>query len=216
MCFLRFVSTTALLLGCGFCEPALAVIGLQPQVVEINTAPAVVEVTNNGDRPEYVSIGLSLLLNPGVEYADEHLETITLVREPALYAYPFRLSLSPGQTKAVQIKPLRTVDKETVYRLEVKPVMNLLGSRQSSPTGKIVVNLAFSGLVRQLPANKVSSLTVSCESYGARLTATGNVRYQVKKAQVNGVAIDPFNVYPGSPISLNGKSVLIPDQPQCQ
>ena len=173
------------------------------------------EISNLGDRAEYVSINLSRLLNPGVELAEEKLEAITQSQNPPLYASPFKLSLSPGQSKTVTLRPLHKVEREQVYRLDIRPIVNPLGSLQSQASGNVVINLAYSTLVGLLPAQERSTLTIRCETEGTRLEASGNVRYQVREAMVDGGQLDPFNVYPGAPVLLKGKDIRIPDQPAC-
>ncbi|WP_422110872.1 hypothetical protein [Burkholderia ambifaria] len=208
-------SIIASTMGLAFSVSAFGAIDLIPKEVVVHDKAAAVQIINNGKRPEYVSISLSRLLNPGVPLADEKLEPVGDAEKPALFASPFRLTLAPGQTKTITLKPLHTVESETVYRLDVKPVLKVLPGEQQKPSGTVVVNLSFSGLVRQLPAKENARLAVACDASGAQLTATGSVRYTVKDAKVDGRALDNFNVYPGVPLPLTGRNVEIPDQPAC-
>ncbi|WP_198363533.1 hypothetical protein [Burkholderia ubonensis] len=195
--------------------PSFAAIDLMPKEVTVDAHAMTVQIVNNGDRPEYVSISLSRLLNPGVPLDDERLEPVSDAARPSLYAFPFRMSLAPGQTKTLTLKPLHPVDTETVYRLDVKPVVKVLGAEKKATSASVVVNLAFSGLVRQLPARQREALSVECDELGARVAATGNVRYRVEGAKVDGRALDAFNVYPGAPLPVSGKVVAIPGHPAC-
>jgi len=195
--------------------PAFALIDISPKESVVRDKAITVRVINKGDRPEYVSISLSRLLNPGVEQGSERLEPITLMIKPALYAFPFRITLAPGQSKTVTLKPLRDVKQEQVYRLDVKPVIRVNEADDRATTGNVVISLSFSGLVRQLPDVEKPQLSVTCESTGALLTASGNVRYPVEGVKVDGATVIPFNVYPGEPKLLKGKSISIPGQPAC-
>jgi hypothetical protein len=195
--------------------PAFALIDISPKEIVVHDKPTTVQIINKGERPEYVSITLSRLLNPGVELDSERLEPITLASKPVLYAFPFRITLAPGQSKTITLKPLEKVEREQVYRLDVTPVISLIETEHRASSGNVVVNLSFSGLVRQLPDAEKSLLAVTCESSGARLTANGNVRFPVKGAKVDGSTMATFNVYPGEPKLLKGKSVTIPGQPSC-
>ncbi|WP_310644187.1 hypothetical protein [Burkholderia cenocepacia] len=195
--------------------PSFAAIDLLPKEVTVDAEATTVRVVNNGDRPEYVSISLSRLLNPGVPLEDERLEPVGDATQPSLYAFPFRMTLAPGQTKILTLKPLRAVEMETVYRLDVKPVVKMLGTEQKKTAASVVFNLAFSALVRQLPAKPREALAVTCDADGARLQATGNVRYHVKGVKVDGRDLDGFNVYPGVPLPVKGHVVEIPDHPPC-
>ncbi|MDS1138913.1 hypothetical protein RE432_00585 [Pusillimonas sp. SM2304] len=196
-------------------SPAFAVIDVQPKVVALHGEPTTVQIINEGDRPEYISITLSRLLNPGVELADEQLEPITQTDNPPLYAYPFRLALAPGQSKTVFLKPLKQVDQEQVYRLDIRPIINLLDPRRQGVSGNVAISLAFSALVRQLPEKEISLLSISCEPEGARLSATGNTRYLVRGASADGRELEPFNVYPAVPILLHGSQIRVPGQQSC-
>lgn len=196
--------------------PAFAHIDVIPKLAVVQGKPASVQIVNQGDRAEYVSIALSRLINPGVELEQERLEPVAQTEQPSLYVYPFRLSLAPGQSKTITLKPLADVEQEQVYRLDIKPVVNPLAPGQQGTSGNVVVTLAFSTLVRQLPQSETSRLSMRCEADGALLTAAGNVRFQVKDAIVDGRSADPFHVYPGTPILMKGHEIKVPDQPPCQ
>ncbi len=195
---------------------ASAVIDMLPKEATVEQKNQPITLVNNGDHTEYVSISLSRLLNPGVPLDEERLESVGDVTKPSLYAYPFRVSLAAGQTKTITLKPLRPVDTETVYRLDVQPVVKLLGSERRNASANVVVSLGFSGLVRQLPSKVREGLDVTCDGAGARLTATGTVRYHVEGAKADGHAVDAFNVYPGVPLPLAGRVVEIPGHPACR
>jgi len=194
---------------------ALAHIDVTPKVAVVQGKPTSVHVVNQGDRAEYVSIALSRLLNPGVGTEQERLEPVSQTERPSLYVSPFRLSLAPGQSKTITLKPLADVEQEQVYRLDIKPVVNLLDRGGQGTSGNVVVTLAFSTLVRLLPQSETSELSQRCDAEGAWLAASGNVRYQVKDATADGRPVDPFHVYPGSPILLKGRAVQVPGQPSC-
>ncbi|KVK85769.1 hypothetical protein WS90_00020 [Burkholderia cepacia] len=194
---------------------SFAEIDLMQKEVTVAAKATTVRVANNGGQPEYVSISLSRLLNPGVPLDDERLEPIGDSKQPSLYAYPFRMTLAPGQTKTITLKPTRAVETETVYRLDVKPVVKMQAGEHKRAAASIVVNLGFSGLVRQLPGNERRTLAVACEAGGARVSATGNVRYRVEDVEVDGRKIDDFNVYPGVPLPVHGRVVTIPGHPAC-
>ena len=83
--------------------PASALIDVYPKEIEVRDEAVQVTVSNQGDRPEYVSVSLSRLLNPGVPLRDEKLEPIGQTTAPTLYAAPFQMSLSPGQSKRIAL-----------------------------------------------------------------------------------------------------------------
>nr|WP_244109091.1 hypothetical protein [Burkholderia anthina] len=194
---------------------AAAAIDMMPKDITLKSEVTTVQVINNGDHAEYVSVSLSRLLNPGVPLESERLEPVGDIGQPSIYAYPFRMALAQGQTKTITIKTLRPVETETVYRLDVKPETKVLGTGQTKPSASIVANLAFSGIVRQLPSKTRSTLAVTCEASGARLTATGNVHYLVEGAKADGQSLEAFNVYPGTPLPVSGHTVEIPGHTVC-
>lgn len=196
-------------------SPAFALINIRPMVTEVRDKPVTVTISNIGERPEYVSIALLRLHNPGVEQGDERLESIAQTAQPILFVSPFKLQLAPGQSKKITLKPLKNVEQEQVYRLDIKPVVSLLDPKLTVMSGNVAVNLAFSALVRQMPLQQTSTLTVKCEAQGGRFFATGNTRSHVPGVTVDGNAIEPFNVYPGVPLLLKGTRITVPDQPGC-
>lgn len=203
------------LCGLVLATPASAVINVSPSVIELRDKPATFDISNAGERPEFVSISLSRLFNPGVEFAEERLESIVQVTQPKLYATPFKLMLAPGQSKKITIKPLVPIEEEQVYRLEIKPVVSLIDPKLSSVAGNVVVNLAYSSLVRHMPQKETSTLTVKCEADGARFYASGTTRFQVKDVTVDGKASESFNVYPGVPLLVKGTKIKVPQQTGC-
>ncbi len=195
--------------------PASALIDVYPKEIEVRDEAVQVTVSNQGDRPEYVSVALSRLLNPGVPLSDEMLEPIGQVEAPTLFATPFRLSLSPGQSKRIAIKPLDSVRVEKVYRLVVKPEVGKMETGRQRTAGVVAVNIAYSALVRQVPENRESAIKVECVAEGARVVATGSVRHRVENARVDGREVNAFNVYPGTPRLLRGTRVMVPGGPAC-
>ena len=202
---------------CGliFASPASALINVSPSVIDVRDKPVTFDISNQSDRPEFVSISLARLFNPGVEFEDERLEAIVQVTQPKIYATPFKLMLAPGQSKKITLNPLVPVDEEQVYRLDIKPVVNLVDPKLSSVAGNVVVNLAYSSLVRYLPYNETSTLEVKCEAQGARFFASGTTRFEVKDVTIDGKSIDSFNVYPGVPLLMKGKRIKVPQQAGC-
>jgi len=198
-----------LLFTLAFAGPVAATIDLLPKMIEVQPEePTAVKIVNNSDHAEFVSITLSRLLNPGVAYEEEKLEAVSMAREPQLYAYPFRLSLSPGQSKEIVLKPLASVSQEVVYRLDVKPVTAIVGNASESVNGGVAINLSFSALVRQLPELQTSKMSVSCLPDGVTLSASGTSRYPVKGLNIDGTTRNDFNIYPGTPLSFTGHTII--------
>lgn len=195
-----------------------ALIDISPKVLEVNSGQAVVNVSNTGDTPEFVNITLYQVTNPGVPSEEEQTIPLGLIKEPYLYATPFKLSLGPRQQKQVQLKVLKATEKEKVYRLAVIP------QRQASISGTkdnvMLVGLGYMGLVRQLPQTQTTAWRHSCEATGIMLEATGTVRTAFSELQQDGRDIGDFNLYPGTPRTvraqaLNGKAEGKPFSVKC-
>lgn len=204
----------SLLLGSA---PAWAAIDLLPKlaVVQGNT-PGVVTITNRSDHPEFVTVSLSRLLNPGVAWREERLEPVGQAHNPSLYVWPLRLSLAQGQSKNITLQPLQQVRQESVWRLEVSPVTALSGQDSPALAGGVAVNLRFSALVRQLPQKQTESLSSACSGGSITFTATGTLRYPVHGLTLNGAPAGDFNVYPGTPITLAGQHAAINGRKVCR
>ncbi|AHG18519.2 hypothetical protein Z042_01860 [Chania multitudinisentens RB-25] len=176
---------------------ALALIDISPKVSEVKDGQAVVQVINTGDTPEFVNITLYLVTNPGVPSDEEQTIPLGLVKQPSLYATPFKLSLGPRQQKQVQLKVLREIEQEKVYRLAVIPQQkaNISGTKNNV----MLVGLGYMGLVRQLPLIQTVAWHHRCEARGPVLEATGTVRAAFTELKRNGRDMGDFNLYPGAP-----------------
>ncbi|MCO7509291.1 hypothetical protein NJH77_08505 [Serratia fonticola] len=184
---------------------AQALIDIRPKIVEMKGKEAVVNVINTGDKSEFVEIGLFELINPGVPPEQEQLIPLGSIKTPYLYAAPFKLSLGPRQEKRVHLKALKQPDQEKVYRLSVIPQQKL--SISGTRGNVMVVNLGYMGLVRQLPTNPTTAWQHYCGSKGIELAATGNVRVEFSELTLDGKDVDSFNVYPGTPRHMAGKTL---------
>ncbi|MFC0226915.1 hypothetical protein [Serratia aquatilis] len=184
---------------------AQALIDISPKILEMRDEKAEVRVSNTGDTPEFVTVTLYLVTNPGVPAEDEQLIPLGIVKDPHLYAAPFKLSLAPRQEKKVQLQTLTRPVKEKVYRLAVIPEqkVNVSGSQ----SGVIVVGLGFNGLVRQLPSRQAVTWQHQCGVGEITLVATGTVRVEFRELMINGKGADDFNVYPDAPRQLAARRV---------
>ena len=213
----RFIPALLLCLAGSFTsQRADATIDISPKEVQIRNAPLSVHIINSGDRTEYVSISLRLLKNPGVRIEEETLEAVADIAQPALYAFPFQVTLAPGQSKKIVLKPVRAVDAETVYRLDIKPVIRPRTEDGTEKFKGVIINLSFSALVRQLPPTETDTLKVVCVSDGAELIASGTVRHSITSLHVDGKSESGFNIYPGVPHKVTGHLVEVPGHPPCK
>ncbi|WP_051916737.1 MULTISPECIES: molecular chaperone [unclassified Serratia (in: enterobacteria)] len=205
----RLISVARKALGLVLCAlpwgAAQALIDISPKILVMEAEQATVTVINTGDTPEFVNVMLYQLTNPGVAPEEEQTVPQGLLKEPYLFATPFKLSLGPHQEKRVQLKALKTPEKERVYRLVVTPEKQ--ASISGTQSNVMLLNLGFNGLVRQLPLNRVATWQHRCGAEGIELEATGTVRVEFSELRLAGKAVDDFNLYPGTPRRLAAKSL---------
>ncbi|CAM4094099.1 hypothetical protein [Serratia silvae] len=203
-------------LGGAYLSDSTAAIDISPKRIELQGDTAqTITISNNGDRMEYVTIMTELLTNPGVPFIDEQRIPLGSLYQPTLYAAPFKLTLSPQQQKVITLRPLKNVDSETVYRLNIRPVVQFQGTAAERPAASIAVNLSFSALIRQQPKQQKRQLDVQCESEGVLLTASGNVHVALKAVQIDAKAPADINIYPGTPQRLQGRHIILPGYGNC-
>lgn len=206
-------SLSCMFLPVGIIEAA---IDISPKRIELQSdSPQFITVSNNGDRVEYVTISTELLTNPGVAFPDEQRIPLGLVQQPTFYASPFKLTLPPRQHKVITLRPLKNVESEVVYRLNVRPALQFQGTSTNRPAASIAVNLSFSALIRQRPENPKRQLDIQCESKGVLLTASGNIHVALKSTQADGSTPEDINVYPGTPQRLHGRQIILPGYGGC-
>lgn len=206
-------SLSCLFLPVGIIEAA---IDISPKRIELQgDSPQFITISNNGERVEYVTISTELLTNPGVAFTDEKRIPLGLVQQPTLYASPFKLTLPPRQRKVISLHPLKSVESEVVYRLNVRPAVQFQGTSTNGTAASIAVNLSFSALIRQQPENPKRQLDIQCESEGVLLTARGNIHVALKSIQADGNTPEDINVYPGTPQRLYGRQIMLPGVGGC-
>ncbi|CAI2160903.1 putative fimbrial protein TcfA [Serratia fonticola] len=204
MCVARRIATGMLLCGLPW-GAALAFIDIFPKITEMKADQTEVRVTNTGDKPEYVDITLFEVTNPGVPPEEEQRIPLGIIKEPYLYAAPFKLSLGPHQDKPVRLKALKRPEREKVYRLGVIPQQK--ASVNGTNGNVMLINLGYMGLIRQLPLNQVATWRHNCNAQGVQLEATGTVRVAFSELKQDGKDLDDMNVYPGTPRQIASKAL---------
>lgn len=141
---------------------------------------------------EFVTLELYHVLNPGDE-KEKKVKELSQAN-PTLVFSPTKLIIPYGEERKVRIMPLRSVEREQVYRLRVRPSY----PEQELDKGKVRFAIGYDVLLRYLPSGTHSQgLTLSCHNNQWTLTATGNVRSELSQMVVDGRPYLPnFNVYP--------------------
>ncbi|AMO81233.1 hypothetical protein [Obesumbacterium proteus] len=141
---------------------------------------------------EFVTLELFHITNPGDTKENKVKELGA--QDPTLVFSPTKLIIPFGEERKVRIMPLKPVERETVYRLRIRPSY----PEQEMDKGKVRFAIGYDVLLRYLPEGKrTQGLAVSCNSNEWSLTATGNVRSEMRDLIIDGrkdKAI--FNVYP--------------------
>ncbi|CNI35211.1 alpha-related fimbriae chaperone 2 [Yersinia massiliensis] len=173
---------------------AFGAIDIQPHVLEMRQANAVVNVINHSLTTEYVTVQLYQINNPGVSPDQESLTPVGEQLQPSLFAAPAKLILGPKQSGRIVLKALKAPEKEQIYRLSVAPEKNL---QISGGHGAILgVQLSYMGLVRHLPISLKHQWKHRCINGSVELHNTGNSRLRWHKLNVKDQKKDDFNLYP--------------------
>lgn len=173
---------------------AFAAIDIQPHVLEIQQASAVVNVINHSSVTEYITVQLYQINNPGVPPDQESLISVGEQLQPSLFAVPSKLTLGPKQSGRILLKALQAPDKEQIYRLSVMPEKNLqVGGGYG---GVVAVQLSYMGLVRHLPASSYPQWAHHCVDGKLKLQNIGNIRLHWQQLKTQQGEIENFNLYP--------------------
>ncbi|MGR4041277.1 hypothetical protein [Pseudomonas sp. 910_21] len=178
-----------------------------------------VTVRNVGDAPLYLSINLLKVMNPGLE--PEHKVPLQQLDRPGILASPDKLTLGPGQSRAISLKSLAEPGAEELFRLYIVPVrsMQVEEAPQDKISAPMSVAVGYGVLVRHMPppAKQQSGWSHRCDATGLTLENTGNVRLVLSEVEVDrGSHKRKVALFPGTPQHFNGKrlSLLANDQPQ--
>ncbi|CRY56023.1 alpha-related fimbriae chaperone 2 [Yersinia intermedia] len=192
---------------------AFGAIDIQPHVLEMRQANAVVNVINHSLTTEYVTVQLYQINNPGVSPDQESLTPVGEQLQPSLFAAPAKLILGPKQSGRIVLKALKTPEKEQVYRLSVAPEKNL---HISGGHGAVLgVQLSYMGLVRYLPTSLTQQWQHRCINGSVELHNSGNSRLRWHKLNVKDQKTDDFNLYPDQRRQLETDRIkgMIEDEP---
>ncbi|AJQ98924.1 MULTISPECIES: hypothetical protein [Hafnia] len=141
---------------------------------------------------EFVTLELFHITNPGD--SKENMVKELGAEDPTLVFSPTKLIIPFGEERKVRIMPLKPVERETLYRLRIRPSY----PEQEIDKGKVRFAIGYDVLLRYLPEGKrTQGLAVSCNGNQWTLTATGNVRSEMRDLVIDGRKDKAvFNVYP--------------------
>ena len=168
-----------------------------------------VNVKNRGDAPLYLSISLQKVMNPGV--SPEIKQPLSALTHPGILASPDKLTLGPGQSRAISLKSLVEPEAETLYRLYIVPVRSMAveGAPEDKITAPMSVSIGYGVLVRHMPppAKQQTGWTHRCTGDGVTLENTGNISLQVSELVIAGSKLPNTKValFPGTPQHFTGK-----------
>ncbi|AIU86956.1 fimbrial biogenesis chaperone [Pectobacterium odoriferum] len=161
---------------------------------------------NDASKQAYEFVTLELFHVPNPGDGEEQRVKVLGLPDPNLVFSPTRLVVPFGEERKVRIMPLKPVEKEEVYRLRVRPSY----PEQELDKGKVRFAIGYDVLVRYLPTGEHrQAITVSCNRQQWALTATGNVRSELRNLVVDGKKYpSQFNVYPGNSRTLTVNNTL--------
>ncbi|MGS0895683.1 pilus assembly protein [Burkholderia stagnalis] len=161
-----------------------------------------VTVRNMGDAPLYLNVSVQKVTNPGA--TPEKKVDLGDLERPGLLASPDKVTLGPGQTRAVVLKSLAEPEREALYRLYIVPVRSFKvdDAPQDKITAPMSVAIGYGVLVRHMPppGKQQSGWTHRCERDGVTLENTGNIRQIFNDVMVDKSASpQTVAVFPGTP-----------------
>lgn len=168
-----------------------------------------VNVKNVGDAPLYLSISLQKVMNPGE--SPEKKQPLSALAHPEMLASPDKLTLGPGQSRAISLKSLTEPEAETLYRLYIVPVrsMQVKDAPKDKITAPMSVAIGYGVLIRHLPppAKHQAGWTHLCTAEGLTLKNTGNISLQLSEFEIVGGQAPKTTValFPGTSQKFAGK-----------
>lgn len=171
-----------------------------------------VNVKNLGDAPLYLSISLQKVMNPGI--SPEIKQPLSALTHPGMLASPDKLTLGPGQSRAISLKSLVEPEAETLYRLYIVPVrsMQVEQAPEDKITAPMSVSIGYGVLLRHMPppAKQQTGWTHRCTGDGITLENTGNISLQVSELELAGSKQPKVKValFPGTPQHFAGKDFV--------
>ena len=167
-----------------------------------------VNVKNLGDAPLYLSISLQKVINPGE--TPEKKQPLSALPNPEMLASPDKLTLGPGQSRAISLKSLTEPEAESLYRLYIIPIrsMKVKDAPLDQITAPMSVAIGYGVLIRHLPppAKHKAGWTHLCTADGLTMKNTGNISLQLSEFERVGGAAPIANValFPGTPQQFSG------------
>ncbi|MGC7411272.1 fimbrial protein [Pandoraea pneumonica] len=139
---------------------------------------SIIRVTSQSALTQYVEVTVRKVIDPATPA--EH-ETPVSALDGGLVASPGKFVLSGGATRQVRVVALGRPERETVYRVYIRPVGAIEDATPAAAQDNIVtdvqVSFVWGALVRVQPARAVAALARTADNAG--VANIGNVRAHV-------------------------------------
>lgn len=172
-----------------FCGSANAITVKPMEVVgtpeDIATKP--IKVYNENKLEEYVKVNLYRVENPGT--AEEKEVPVDNSQALEFTAFPRQLRLASQNTSSIRlILPTeKPVESETLYRARVIPGLSFEKG--------VTLKVSYGVLIRVLPENPLTAISVQDNNNALTFRNTGNVRLHVKTT-CEAIEKQEFRIYP--------------------
>lgn len=174
-----------------------------------------VQVYNSGDKPLYLDITLQHINNPGV--SPEQKTLISDIAQPEMIFNPNRITLGPKQKRDIKLLPLKAPTQETLYRLNINPVVDIKAVNNKEDDKKIhapvTISIGYGILIHHVP-----SLAVQTRHWQHQCSPDGTItlnsictvhsKFNQLKSSDNPTLTDSLNLYPGTPATLSVKQLI--------
>ena len=163
-----------------------------------------IRLENKGDQTMYIEVSMSLIDDPNLNADQQKRTKITNIQSPELMPNLSKLTLGPGQSRVLDLTPLKVPLQEKVYILYAIPVSGIKVEGEAEDSVKAPINIAvgYGAVIYHQPTANLQKKTwkYTCLPEGIHFTATGNTHntFTGLSTTVEGKLDKQFNVFPGA------------------
>ncbi|WP_157685961.1 hypothetical protein [Robbsia andropogonis] len=212
----KFCRTLAGVLLCAFFAPVHAAVEIYPMMSTISAHDnglGQLKILSRSDAVQYIEVSVMRVSHPGTSL--EKNVPVSPVDEPTLVASPQRLILAPRQIHVIRLIAEGPPDKETLYRVFIKPVAPptaAIGHPASGVSTSVSLSIVWAPLITVEP--RVAVPEWSLDEKNGILINDGNVHLGVERVAYCTSASDVNScqwkdvkhiVYAGEKLPINAK-----------
>lgn len=169
-----------------------------------------IRLENKGDQTLYVEVSMSLIDDANLNAEQQKRTEIKNISSPELMPNLSKLTLGPGQTRVLDLTPLKSPLQEKVYILYAIPVPGIKVEGEAVDSVKAPINIAvgYGAVIYHQPVLNMQKKNWKyvCTEKGIHFTATGNTHNSFMGLNVpqESKLAKQFNLFPGA-----GKTITL-------